>query len=201
MHRINDRGNVDRKRNKDLIIRNLTVSYDGQKVLDNLDLEIGNGITCIMGESGIGKTTLLRVIAGLIDPDHGAVTGAPQKPSVLFQEDRLFPWLTALENVKIVCNNEEKSKTLLKSVELEEAMNKLPSELSGGMKRRVALARALSYEGDMLILDEPFKGLDEALTERIVAIIKKCAVPVIVSTHAESDVELLGAELITIKKQ
>ena len=181
-------------------IRGLTISYDGNRVLDNLDLDVGNGITCIMGESGVGKTTLLRVIAGLIMPDRGTVENAPKKPSVMFQEDRLFPWLSALENIKIVCNDEEKAKTLLNGVELGDALDKLPAELSGGMKRRVALARALSYDGDMLILDEPFKGLDEALTQRIAALIREIRVPVIVSTHSESDISLLNASLITINK-
>ena len=181
-------------------VKDLTVLYDGKKVLDHTDLSFGDGITCIMGESGIGKTTLLRVIAGLITPDSGEVMGAPVKPSLMFQEDRLFSWLTALENVVIVCGDEAKARELLKRVELSDALDKYPSELSGGMKRRVALARALAYDGDMLILDEPFKGLDEALTQRMADLIKTCDLPVIVSTHAESDVTLLSADKVVLKR-
>jgi NitT/TauT family transport system ATP-binding protein len=181
-------------------ITDLTVSYSGHVVLDRLSLETGNGITCIMGESGYGKTTLLHTIAGLVKKDSGSIEGGPERPAVMFQEDRLFPWLTALENIKVVCNDEEKALRLLKEVELEGHAEKYPSELSGGMKRRVALARTLSFDSDMIILDEPFKGLDEALTKRMAALIKRCEVPVILATHAESDIELLGAKKIDIQR-
>ena len=185
-------------------IIDLTVSYGDKPVLDRISLEIGDGITCIMGDSGRGKTTLLRCIAGLVKPDSGEIVNPPRRPAFMFQEDRLFPWLNALENVKAVCDDEEKARKLLKEVEveLEEHLNKMPSELSGGMKRRVALARTLGFDSDLIILDEPFKGLDEALTSRIAALIREKAahVPVLVATHAESDVDMLGAEKIELNK-
>lgn len=182
-------------------ITNLTVSYDGMPVIDRLNLEIGDGITCIMGESGLGKTTLLHTIAGLIKPDSGEIEGAPVRPAVMFQEDRLLPWFSALKNLETVCSDTGRALEMLRAVELEEASDKLPDELSGGMKRRVALARTLLFDSDMLILDEPFKGLDEALTGRIARLIREVKVPVIVATHAESDVELLGAKKIVLRKQ
>lgn len=182
-------------------ITNLTVSYDGMPVIDRLNLEIGDGITCIMGESGLGKTTLLHTIAGLIKPDSGEIEGAPVRPAVMFQEDRLLPWFSALKNLETVCSDTGRALEMLRAVELEEASDKLPDELSGGMKRRVALARTLLFDSDMLILDEPFKGLDEALTGRIAGLIREVKVPVIVATHAESDVELLGAKKIVLRKQ
>lgn len=182
-------------------ITNLTVSYDGMPVIDRLNLEIGDGITCIMGESGLGKTTLLHTIAGLIKPDSGEIEGAPVRPAVMFQEDRLLPWFSALKNLETVCSDTGRALEMLCAVELEEASDKLPDELSGGMKRRVALARTLLFDSDMLILDEPFKGLDEALTGRIARLIREVKVPVIVATHAESDVELLGAKKIVLRKQ
>lgn len=181
-------------------ITNLTVSYDGMPVIDRLNLEIGDGITCIMGESGLGKTTLLHTIAGLIKPDSGEIEGAPVRPAVMFQEDRLLPWFSALKNLETVCSDTGRALEMLRAVELEEASDKLPDELSGGMKRRVALARTLLFDSDMLILDEPFKGLDEALTGRIARLIREVKVPVIVATHAESDVELLGAKKIVLRK-
>lgn len=182
-------------------ITNLTVSYDGMPVIDRLNLEIGDGITCIMGESGLGKTTLLHTIAGLIKPDGGEIEGAPVRPAVMFQEDRLLPWFSALKNLETVCSDTGRALEMLRAVELEEASDKLPDELSGGMKRRVALARTLLFDSDMLILDEPFKGLDEALTGRIARLIREVKVPVIVATHAEPDVELLGAKKIVLRKQ
>ncbi len=181
-------------------ITDLTVSYSGKKIINGLNLEIGEGITCIMGESGCGKTTLLHTIAGLVKPETGVFTDYPKTISVMFQEDRLFPWLSALDNIKIVCEDENKARALLSAVELEKDADKMPSELSGGMKRRVALARTLSYDSELMILDEPFKGLDEALTERIAKLIIGVKVPVLLATHAESDIELLGAKKLVIRR-
>ncbi|MCR5823862.1 MAG: ATP-binding cassette domain-containing protein [Lachnospiraceae bacterium] len=177
----------------------LTVSYDGKKILENLSFETGDGITCLMGESGCGKTTLLNTVAGLIEPDSGEIVGAPLKPSFMFQEDRLFPWMNALENVDVVCNDRAKAMELLKKVELEEHWNKMPTELSGGMKRRVALARTLAFAGDMLILDEPFKGMDAELVKRMALLIKEVKVPVLMATHSEEEAELLGAGIQKLK--
>lgn len=179
-------------------INNLMVSYGEKKVLNGLSLTFGEGITCLMGESGSGKTTLLHTIAGLITPESGSITEKPEKIALMFQDDRLFPWLTVLENVSVVNDNKEASLELLTKMELAEVAEKMPSELSGGMRRRVALARALAFNADMLILDEPFKGLDAALTGRIADVIKQTGVPVIVATHDENDVALLGAEKIVI---
>ncbi len=179
-------------------INNLCVSFASQKVLENISLEIGDGITCIMAESGRGKTTLLNVIAGLLQPDSGKIEDGPGRPAVMFQEDRLFPWLTALENVEIVCNDRRKAAELLNIMELGNDMDKYPKQMSGGMKRRVALARALAYDSDMLILDEPFKGLDEELEKRIIGVIKKIKKPMLIATHAEADVEMLGAVKISL---
>ncbi len=173
----------------------LTVSYDGKKILENLSFETGDGITCLMGESGCGKTTLLNTVAGLILPDSGEIAGKPEKVSFMFQEDRLFPWMNALENVNVVCNDKEKAMELLKKVELFEHRDKMPSELSGGMKRRVALARTLAFDADMMILDEPFKGMDAELVKRMSLLIKEVRVPVLMATHSEEEAELLGAEI------
>lgn len=179
-------------------INNLCVSFASQKVLDDISLEIGDGITCIMAESGRGKTTLLNVIAGLLKPESGTIENGPKQPSVMFQEDRLFPWFTALENVEIVCNNRDRAAELLNIMELGNDMDKYPKQMSGGMKRRVALARALANESDMLILDEPFKGLDEELRKRIIDVIKQIKKPMLIATHDESDVELLDAVRIRL---
>ncbi len=181
-------------------IEGVSVSFGNQKVLENLTLNIGGGITCIMGESGSGKTTLLRTIAGLLSYDSGEIRKHPERVAFMFQEDRLLPWLTAVENIAAVCDDESKSRSLLEQLELTGHEDKLPAELSGGMQRRIALARAIAFEGDILILDEPFKGLDAALAERVSAFLRTLTIPIIIATHDESDISRLNASKITLLK-
>ena len=117
-----------------------------------------------MGASGVGKTTLIKILMGLVQADDGKVIGINNKKiSVVFQEDSLCENLSVLLNIKLVCENIsnleiEKSLELL---DLKDCMHKRVRELSGGMKRRIAIIRALLYDFDLLIMDEPFKGLDK----------------------------------------
>ncbi|HPU59111.1 MAG TPA: ATP-binding cassette domain-containing protein, partial [Candidatus Avimonas sp.] len=140
----------------------VSYSYDGQKkVLDGFSFEFPEkGAVCLMGPSGCGKTTLLRILAGLERPQRGTVEGiSGKKPSYVFQENRLLPWLTAVENVAVAAAGENKhseAESLLKRMGLAGSEHKYPKELSGGMKKRVSIARALAAKGDFLILDEPF---------------------------------------------
>lgn len=175
-------------------IENLSFSYDGKSVFKNFSCEIASQITCLTAPSGFGKTTLLRLIAGLEIPDEGSIAPLPKKPAFMFQEDRLFPWLTALQNIEAVMpkGSENEAKELLLQVELSENINSYPNELSGGMKRRVALARTLAYDADLLLLDEPFKGLDLPLVEKMCALIKNCGIQTIVTTHSPEEISLLG---------
>ena len=162
-------------------IENLSKSFGEKKVLNDFSCEIPEtGLTVISGASGIGKTTLIRLIAGLETADSGSITGTDGKRiSVVFQEDRLFPHLTALENAAIV-SDVQTAERILTAFRLGGDLDKKPSELSGGMCRRVSIARALAYGGDLLILDEPFKGLDEKLRadvfEAVLEFSKKSAV-------------------------
>ena len=145
-----------------LKIEDLTVRYDRKPILEKLSFTFSDQhITAITGVSGIGKTTLLNVLAGLRKPNEGKILSSYQRPAYIFQEPRLFPWMTALENVSTVCNDPIKSKDLLEQLLPDaDAAEKFPHELSGGMKQRVSIARALAYDFDVLFLDEPFKGLD-----------------------------------------
>ena len=152
-----------------ILFKNVTVSFDDNKVLNNFSAELPDrGLVLITGKSGGGKTTLLRLLLGLSKPDSGEVlTEGINRFSVVFQEDRLVPTLTALENVALVSSKEEAEKRLAE-VGLSDSTALLPEELSGGMKRRVALARALAFSGDVLILDEAFTGLEEALCKELI---------------------------------
>ena len=153
-------------------IINLNVSFDDKEVIKDLALELPDqGVVSIFGPSGAGKTTLFNCLAGLITPDSGQIIGLENKKlSMVFQENRLLPWFSALKNVAFVINgDEEKARRALSWLELSDAADKLPDELSGGMQRRVAVARALAYGGDVLLLDEPNAGLDESLAERMMS--------------------------------
>ena len=158
-------------------IENLSKSFGEKTVISSLSCFIEHGkVTLIVGPSGVGKTTLLRMLAGLEKADAGEIHGLENKRIVyLFQEDRLFPWLTAEENVAAVSDEKgrkEKARTLLSELSLGDAVKKFPSELSGGMSRRVAIARALMADGDVIILDEPFQGLDTEIEKRSLEVIK-----------------------------
>ncbi len=170
-------------------IHNITFSYGEKVIFQNYSAVFENSVTIIEGASGIGKTTLLRLLAGIEKPSSGEITGVPEKPALLFQEDRLLPWYTARKNIEIISSNAEK---WLRLMELEENVNSLPNNLSGGQCRRVALARVLSYGGGILLLDEPFKGLDPPLIERIVKRVKKLGVPIIATSHSEFEARVWG---------
>lgn len=145
-----------------LKIENLSVSFGDKKIIEDLSYDFLDGhATAITGASGIGKTTLVNVLAGLIKQNDGRIISTYKKPSYVFQEHRLFPWMTALENVSTVCEDPEKARFLLhRLINDEDIDGKYPDELSGGMRQRVSLARALAYDPDIVFMDEPFKGLD-----------------------------------------
>ena len=188
----------------DIIIKDLCKSYGENKVLENLNAVIEKGrITCLMGPSGEGKTTLLNILMGLEKADSGIIENLPQNKSAVFQEDRLCESFSAFTNVKIVSDRlaDETILAHLKQVGLGEAVNQKVSTLSGGQKRRVALVRAILAEKDVLFLDEPFKGLDED-TKKIVTdyLLNNTAdTAVIMVTHDTDEAESLGAKVLNLK--
>ena len=180
-----------------ITFRKVSFSFGENTVFDRLDLTLPDtGCFALMGESGSGKTTLLRLLAGLLSPSGGSVTGTEGKRiAVLFQEDRLLPWRTALENV-IAGSTTEAARSWLEKLEIPE-VDKMPDTLSGGMQRRVALARALAFGGQMLLMDEPFKGLDGPLRARVAGQIRNAGFPFILFiTHDPEEAELMGARIL-----
>ncbi len=175
----------------------LCVAYGGQRVLRDctLELEAGERVA-LMGPSGCGKTTLLQVLAGLLPPDSGrfAVKG---RVSYVFQEPALFPWLTAAQNINVVLSDRpetlSRALSLLDALELADCRDKYPAQLSGGQKQRVSIARALAFGGDVLLLDEPLKGLDPAVREKAAALILQewAGKTLLLVTHDPAEAALL----------
>lgn len=166
----------------DIEIQGLWKRFGEQNLYEGFHLTFLEGkTTAIIGPSGCGKTTLLRMIAGLERYEKGSITGLPDqtnqklgKLAFLFQEDRLLPWLTVSENISLVLHSfmekkEQKSrvKEILKILKMTDFADVLPAELSGGMQRRVTIGRTLAFDADVILMDEPFKGLDGALKAEI----------------------------------
>ncbi len=181
-------------------VRNAWKRLGGQAIFEGLNLKFPEqGTICLFGASGCGKSTLLNCIAGIISLDQGEIIGVSgKKIAYLFQEDRLLPWATAQENISIVLQNREmEAEKWLAYVGLAGEGNKYPRELSGGMRRRVAIARALAYGGDILLLDEPFRGLDEENKNVAANLIWKTeTAPLkILVTHDRHEAEQFGDEI------
>ena len=148
-------------------LRDVTVKFDKKTVLDKFSFDFEDGVSyAIMGESGCGKTTILNTVSRLIKISDGEID-IPESTriSYVFQEPRLFDWLTVIQNVMLVMDipkieAEEKAKKILSELGLDDSLHLYPTELSGGMKQRVSIARALAYEPNVMLLDEPFRALD-----------------------------------------
>ncbi|MBR5470541.1 MAG: ABC transporter ATP-binding protein [Oscillibacter sp.] len=185
----------------ELRVEHLCKAYEGVSVLRDVTFTAGNGVTCIMAPSGTGKTTLLRILLGLEKADSGSVTRC--RWSAVFQEDRLLPHLNAMENLRFVLGDqldEAAANALLERLYLADTGGKNVRDFSGGMKRRLALVRALLAPSDALALDEPFTGLDEENRARCLAVIQEAAQakPVLLVTHDEEDARLLNATVIRL---
>ncbi len=168
-------------------IRDLTLRYGDKPVLDQFSLELsGSGLTALTGPSGCGKTTLLRVLAGLERPSAGTVEGIdPTRTAVLFQEDRLLPWRTAEQQIADVLPRERRGEAAdwLAFAELEGEGRTRPAALSGGMARRLALARCAALGGNLLLLDEPFTGVDLPRALRLLDRLRGLRTPVLLVSH------------------
>ena len=188
-------------------LQNVTLFFkDGKTVktvLNDLSLTFPTGkMIAVMGPSGCGKTTLLRLIAGLILPSSGNVTRETESISYLFQDTALLPWLTAAENVNLVLSDGKETLgeavEWLRRVDLSDEANTYPASLSGGMRQRVALARALSTDAELLLLDEPFRGMDEELHAKMRELVLACrkGKTTILVTHDAKDAEMADCRIV-----
>lgn len=192
-----------------LVLKNITKSFDQKQLFSDLSFEFNSsGIYAVTGDSGIGKTTLLRIISGLDKDFSGEIIGGGfENVSFCFQEHRLFPTLSAFDNISKVAFKEETSETKAKVKVIlerlkftEDDMQLRPEELSGGMRQRVAFARAVLKNSNVLILDEATKELDASLADTVLEIIREESEKrtVIMVTHKESEIEKLGAFKINL---
>ena len=172
--------------------------FGDKAVLEDVSLTVpGGAVVCLMAPSGRGKTTLLRCIAGLEMPDSGTVTGVPERLGFVFQEDRLCPQLDAVENVRLVTGramDEGEICRHLKELGLADSLGQPVRELSGGMRRRVSIGRAVCFGAGLLLLDEPFNGLDDATRQQTADYIlrHRSGAAILCVTHDREDAAALG---------
>lgn len=184
----------------DIVLKNIEKSFEGKGVLKNFSATFpARRVSCIMGSSGCGKTTLLNILLGLQKADGGSVEGLPDRISALFQEDRLCEDFSAESNVRLTAArgvSREEIAEALTELGLEGDIKTPVRELSGGMKRRVAIARTMLAEGELVIMDEPFRGLDGENRRRAAEFVLRRldGRTLIAVTHDEEDIALLGAE-------
>jgi len=182
--------------------------------LDKVSLSVAPGeFVCIIGASGCGKSTLLSLVAGLDSPTSGRIDTAGQKVTLMFQEPALFPWLTAAKNVELAlrargvpkAQRRTQTQELLETVHLGDFGDKRPHELSGGMRQRVAMARALSQDADVLLMDEPFGALDamtrDLLHEELERICAERTMTVLFVTHNVREAARLGDRVVLLSSR
>lgn len=187
-------------------IRKLCKAFGEKRILNEFSCELPDkGTVAVMGKSGIGKSTLIHILLGLIEPDSGEILGVQGKIfSAVFQEDRLMEQLSARENLRLTTGQSvEHIDAVLSALGLSSEENAAVRTYSGGMKRRVALARGILFPADVLLLDEPFRGLDERTREQAI----RCLLEewtnrlILLVTHDAEEARLMGAErIITMEK-
>lgn len=190
---------------EDINIEHLAFSYGEKSIFTDFSLRIPAGeITCLMGASGCGKTTFLRLLTGELLPERGKIPGNSKRSiGMVFQENRLCEDFTAIGNLRLVTGKhfpKEEIKKHLKAVGLEDFADKKAAEFSGGMKRRLAIIRAMLSDSEILILDEPFQGLDDSMRQQVISYLRnyRNGRTMLVVTHEQDDVSALGGGLVVL---
>jgi len=199
--------------NMHLELKNISKRYGPVTLFDDFSIDFEEGkITCILGPSGCGKTTLLNIIGGIVRPDSGTINGfADQRISYIFQDPRLLPWKSVSQNIEFVLRHDlsaaerkNKADRFIQLVELEDFADYYPAKLSGGMRQRVSIARAFAFPSEVILMDEPLKGLDIKLKLNLIRTFSKIwesdKRTVIFVTHDVEESLLLGNEILVMSR-
>ncbi|GAU78868.1 ABC transporter ATP-binding protein [Fusibacter sp. 3D3] len=190
------------------LLDHIFLNYEEIEVFNDFSLNVmENKITCIIGPSGCGKTSILNMLSGFVKNFDGEGNKAIGNIGYIFQEDRLLPWETVYQNIRLVrdIENREEILELLKVMELVEFRNKYPSQLSGGMRQRSSIARGFYFPSQLLLMDEPFKSLDFdlklSLISHLGALWKSRNRTILFVTHDIDEALLLGHEVLILSKR
>ena len=193
---------------KALLLDGVDLRFDDVQVFDQFSLAVPKGkITTIVGPSGCGKTSLLNLLAELLPADQGTVNTEDETVGYIFQEDRLLPWETVYQNVRLVRpeENHEEIMTILRALELDGFAHKYPKQLSGGMRQRCSIARGFYYHSSLLLMDEPFKSLDYDLRLNLVKYLaglwQANGNTIIFVTHDIDEALLLGHQILVLSRR
>jgi len=183
-------------------IRDLQKRFGEKKIFDHFSFTFQEGLpSCILGESGCGKTTLLRMILGLEKPDGGEITGVPEKVSVLFQEDRLCEDFTAVTNIRLAVpyTSKDTIRSELARLGFHEGKRAVRT-LSGGERRRVSIVRSALYDSELYVLDEAFRGLDPQTRDLALAYMREKTKDktVIIVTHDPEEAKIWGGQILRL---
>ena len=185
-----------------IAIQKLCKAFDGKAVLRDFSCTLEDEcVTALMAPSGAGKTTLLRILMGLETADSGEISGlSGRRQAAVFQEDRLLDFMNPVDNIRLTAPKLSRDAALreMAAMGLTDCENQPARELSGGMRRRVAILRALLCGADVIALDEPFKGLDEATRARVIDETKRLCrgKTVLMVTHEAAEAERMGAKIV-----
>ncbi|MGC6175092.1 ABC transporter ATP-binding protein [Lacrimispora sp. 38-1] len=188
-----------------LSVKEISKNFQELIVLENINFEVGDKeIVAIIGPSGCGKSTLLNIISGLEKADMGVISGAERTIACVFQDDRLLPWRNVWENISLVREEEDRVRIqeLIEAVGLKGFETYYPKQLSGGMKKRCGIARAFYYQGELLMMDEPFQGLDYSLRREMMQMLLKIwksnKQSVLLITHEIEEALTLASKILVL---
>lgn len=191
-----------------LRVDSVSKTFQGMPVLAQISFQVQDGeIVALIGPSGCGKSTLLNMVSGLVQPDSGVIEGAGDSIACIFQDDRLLPWRTVWENISLVREKTDQAgiRDLINEVGLGGFEGYYPAQLSGGMQKRCGIARAFYYQSRLLLMDEPFQGLDYCLRQEMISMLltvwRLYRQSILFVTHEIDDAMMVASRILVLSKR